>query len=596
MSRNDEPGTDPFVTSATTFSGRSPGLIDILAPGTNLNARPPKFPDLSDRKALPTFQPLSITTGDVNQIGVFEDDDVEEIIRQPEPEPPTWVISLPSPTSSSCSTSSDGSGSKLARSIYRQPDFPPGSIEMLMHRFDNHTCGILSIKDGPTENPWRTLVWPMAREAPALHYAIASMAAFHRSREHPTLRMQGVAHVRESVRLLAAGIVHMPTETALATTLALAFSEAWDQPTKNGATHLRGAKILINLALERKKRYPPTPEEFARMKFLINCWIYMDVLSRLNSLDMDDMENYDQITQFLRGPFAVNTEVDPLMGCAHTLFPLIGQAANLVQRVRMSQRNSSDIIAQAVQLKIRIEDWKSSGSFEPLEDQDTEIEHSIQTAEAYRWATLLYLHQAVPEIPSMTTAELADKVLASIAKVPTSSRATIIHFFPLVVAGSEIVRPERRDWIEGRWRAMISRMWIGNVDRCWDVVQEVWKRRDKFEEEQRVKGIQRGFQMNVSVGAASGIGKRKFGLVDGRTGEMVNTASSNPMPNVIPRKKRMAVMNFSGTPTPLQLSTQPSIITTTEQLPEILPFERTVRGSVHWAGVMKDWNWEGQFF
>lgn len=38
-----------------------------------------------------------------------------------------------------------------------------------------------------------------------------------------------------------------------------------------------------------------------------------------------------------------------------------------------------------------------------------------QTAEAYRYATLLYLHQAVPEIPSMYCAQLADKVFKCLA-------------------------------------------------------------------------------------------------------------------------------------------------------------------------------------
>ncbi|KAI9786328.1 MAG: hypothetical protein M1816_008070 [Peltula sp. TS41687] len=592
--KDDGLAADPHVTSPTTFSGRSPRLIDILAPGTELNARPGK---VINHETYSKFQPLSITTANVNHVGLFEDDDIEEIIRQPEPEPQAWIISSPSPASTSSSTSSDGS-------LYRQPDFSPGSIEMLMRRFDQNTCGMLAIVDGPTENPWRTLVWPMADEAPALHYAIASMAAFHTSmiRSRRSLRMIGIEHMRESIKHLAAGIAHMPTEIALATTLALAFSESWDQPTTTGATHLQGAKIFVNQALNRR-RPPRSTQEFARLKYLISIWMYMDVLSRLTSLDTEDTVDYDQITHFFHGPSGADTELDPLMGCTYTLFPLIGQTANLVRRVRKSQRNSSDIIAQAIQLKSRIESWKSADAFQPPEDPCTTIEHCLHTAEAYRWATLLYLHQAVPEIPSLTTADLAEKSLVALAMVPTTSRTTIAHFFPLMVAGSEVVRPESRDWVEDRWHAMTSRMWIGNVERCWEVVKEVWRRRDVYDEEQRMKALfQRGGggSRNVPVGCGGGgIAKRKLGVLllddddddDGRT-----AAAAAEMNLMVQREKRVAMMTYSGIPTPFQLNNRDirSSSSTTEYLPsEILPYERTIRGSVNWAGVMKGLEWEG---
>jgi hypothetical protein len=89
--------------------------------------------------------------------------------------------------------------------IYQQPEVQAGSPEILMLQFDKQTCGILSVKDGPTENPWRTLIWP-----------------------------------------LTTGIEKMRTDTALATTLVLAFSESWDQHISTGIEHLRGARILVN--------------------------------------------------------------------------------------------------------------------------------------------------------------------------------------------------------------------------------------------------------------------------------------------------------------------------------------------------------------
>ncbi|KAG9832614.1 hypothetical protein KCU63_g14058, partial [Aureobasidium melanogenum] len=127
--------------------------------------------------------------------------------------------------------------------MYEQPSFAQTSPEMLMLRFDRLTCGILSIKDGPNENPWRTLIWPMAQTSPALYHAISSMTAFHSSRDIPALRVAGHEHKSESVRNLLEGIEEstMNLDTAIATTLALAFAETWDQHLSSGNDHIQGA-------------------------------------------------------------------------------------------------------------------------------------------------------------------------------------------------------------------------------------------------------------------------------------------------------------------------------------------------------------------
>jgi hypothetical protein len=104
------------------------------------------------------------------------------------------------------------------------------------------------VKDGPTENPWRTLIWPLVRESTALYHAIASMTAFHHAREKPALRVDGMGHMSRSIRSPAIGIGEMRTDIALATALVLAFSESWDQHISTGIEHLRRARILVNQA------------------------------------------------------------------------------------------------------------------------------------------------------------------------------------------------------------------------------------------------------------------------------------------------------------------------------------------------------------
>lgn len=515
-------------------------------------------------------------------------EDVEDIIRQPEPTE-VGVMQLPllSPTPSNSSTSSEGSRLNAPGFISGQPRFHPGSSEMLMMRFDQQTCGILSVKDGPTENPWRTMLWPLAQDSPALYHAISSMTAFHTSKEQPQLRVAGMEHMRKSIRYLADGIRTMRTETALATTLVLAFSESWDQHISSGTEHLRGARILVNQALTRHRQHPLQEKDLERVKFLCNTWVYMDVIARLTSIDEDDTGGFSTGLTQSYGPPTSHHHVDPLMGCASTLFPLIGRVANLIRKVRTSSTNSFNIISQANELKVLLEKWHVPWEFEAPEDPTSEIQHSLQTAEAYRWATLLYLHQAVPEIPSPSAAQLADKVLVYLATVPLTSRTIIVQIYPLLAAGCEASNDEDRTWVKDRWTAMMRRMMIGNLDRCLEVIKEVWDRRDLDElVRNQARYRQDDSRMQDSRLAGPHSNKRKFKREDGcyldyesddglewvkrrARGEMMWSEREMGQRECYPRKK------------------------STDML-EAIDFQRTVRGRLHWIGVMRDWKWEGR--
>lgn len=460
---------------------------------------------------------------------------------------------------------------------------------MLMLRFDKQTCGILSVKDGPTENPWRTLIWPLARDSPALYHAIASMTAFHTSKEKPSLRVDGMEHMRRSIRSLATGIEKMRTDTALATTLVLAFSESWDQHISTGIEHLRGARILVNQALIKHNKRAQTGQDLARLRFLCNTWVYMDVIARLTSVDDDETADFESVLAPLRIPYnSPNTEIDPLMGCASTLFPLIGRAANLCRKVRKAETNSIAIISQAIALKEQIVNWRAGTAFSIPEDPTSEIQHALQTAEAYRYATLLYLHQAVPEIPSWTSEQLAKKVLVFLATVPLSSRLVIVQIYPLLAAGCEASEKEDRDWIEERWQSMAQRMWIGNIDRCWEVIREVWDRRDAWNAMRVRRAVGRG-QCPVPAMATSLEASRGHAF-DEDLGDLFSFEDmlSGGMGSGIgvSGKRRAGSLGVMGRP-------GPGRATSAEPITEEMEPELTIRGRLHWSGVMKDWGWEG---
>ncbi|KAF1808262.1 hypothetical protein P152DRAFT_498179, partial [Eremomyces bilateralis CBS 781.70] len=495
-------------------------------------------------------------------------------------------------------TASSSSGSSISMDLFMQflvePRFSLESQEMIALRFDRDTCGVLSVKDGPTENPWRTLIWPLAHHSSALYHALASMTAFHTSAVEKKYRYQGLQHMRMSLSDLANSIAKIPTETAIATTLVLAFAESWDTHTSTGINHIRGAKILIDNALAEHRAHPldPSSASFQRLKFLCSTWVYMNVLAGLttdqntptasntlitssfdthgfppcNRPSTPTAEDFNDAEKFILStsspPLSAGSDVslDPLMGCASNLFPLIGRIVALVREVRSSPNppsgrysNSPRIISAAVDLRAALKQWVPPSFFETPEDPTSRIQHSLQTAEAYRIATLLHLHRAVPEIPAPPALALAKKILELLATVPLGSRAVVVQIFPLMAAGAEVKDTEDRDWVAARWQAMWGRMRLGILERSLEVCREVWARRDEVESR---KGEGEGGRLGRVVQDIEEQGMRmgRGGLEGGKRGpsnEGWDDGRTDP--------------------------------------------EYSVRGSLHWLGVMKDWNWEGQY-
>ena len=588
--------TQPTRTSvaSSVSSGQSPRLLDLLLPGTDLSDLPEEYDSFREQHEA-FYQPTGLTPP------AEADEQIEEIPRH------LMQVGrparLPSPASSESSTSSTGSRDFP---LLVMPRLAMTSPEMLTRRFDRETCGILSVKDGPTENPWRMLVWPLARDCPALYHAMLSMTSFHQSRDSPALRIEGIDHMRTAVRALASGMENMRVDAAISTTIALAFSESWDQHISTGINHIKGARILINRALVQHKQRPVRGDDLTRLKFLCNSWVYVDVIARLTSADIDEFNDYDSVLESLQIGEDDTCQLDPLMGCAQTLFPIIGRVANLVRKVKQVEVNSPTIITQAMELKRQLEGWMPPSYIEDPEDETTSPHDSIKTATAYQYATLLYLHQAVPEIPSLSSTVLAQKIVRELATVDHRSRSTIVHIYPLMAAGCELVDPVDRQWICDRWNRTATRMKIGVIERCLEVTKEVWLRRDAYAAE---------LELNNQTHTASDMYtatpslKRRFSTLsdDLESGDLswfgpaTKTLAQDPdfefegdscWMDPLERWRAGAGEHPRRVPVQSQMSgglRQSEVLGT-----EALPVEFTVKGRLHWLGVMKDWSWEGK--
>lgn len=247
-------------------------------------------------------------------------------------------------------------------------------------------------------------------------------------------------------------------------------------------------------------------------------------------------------------------EVDPLLGCAQPLFLIIGKVANLISKVRKlskknGPRNGLQVITRATQLKHELVQWRPviSDNMVPrnmFHNGDAsgvaatwDIASCIATAEAYRFASILYLHQAVPEIPCLSSHELAQKVFILLASIPETSHTYTVHIFPLLVASCEAEHGEEREWCLSRWTLLSEKLWIGNVDRAFEVVKEVWKRKDEIAESTDMANHRGNGKGNNITSHISGL---------------------------------MAAINDD----------KPSHL------------HSGINGSLHWSSVMREWGWE----
>lgn len=530
--------------------------------------------------------------------------------------------------------------------------------EQILFLYSTYTCGIMSIKAGILENPWRNIFLPLATEYSYLFNSIASMTLFHLagnaklSEKSAGLRSKGYFYMKKCILELASGLSkmeknvscenHLPADIALATCLNLAVSESWDTHTSSGIAHLKGAKSMIQKVLTLIRQYVASskkksvdfnlrkklvlvgndewkkieeigaladgqrqlaPTEFyipKNLQLLFNQWIYFEVMSQMTSYSGQDEKGVDlvatitkilQTTQEKRSVESMasdksdslihsddlsvpsgqgfnffenldtmlnnNDYVDPLLGCAQSLFLIMGRVASLISKVwkarekdKKSTRNSLINISLASELKQQLVDWKPNISTNvakmgnsQLDDSTWDMYSCVSTAEAYRYAALLYLHQAVPEVPLLPSHQLAEKIFVLLASIPTTSNVHIIHIFPLLVSSCEAEPGEERDWCEQRWALLSSRIWIGNIDRAFEVVKEVWRRKDDHARKVKRELDENTFASNVDLEDPRNISVHISGL-------MASIKSDNA------------------------------------------DEQKGITSSLHWSSVMREWGWE----
>jgi hypothetical protein len=465
-----------------------------------------------------------------------------------------------------------------------------GCSEELRQLFQEQTRQVHCIYHHAEDNPWTKHIWPLVKKSRALYHAVTAMTCLQHSKVDETARQLGQTHMRRSNEVLERDLDsgNMDLEIALAVTIVLGFAEAWDYgASTSGRSHFNDARRLVQSSVSNGVLQQPSIIS-TRMTFLANTWIYMNIIARLTAnrsppLDLEMASLFD-----LHDPYPTDDDMDPLMGYASTLFPVIGRVGDLVSeiRTRVSKRNSPAIISRAIELRKLTEAWAPTVDLEQVDDPTPNMSDVIQTAEAYRFSTLLFLQQAVPELPNLgSVGELGQRTLVYLATIPMTSQTAIAHSYPLMIAGTEAL-DEDRDFVRERWRNMSTRMIPGIVDRCLEITEEVWRRRDAY-------------LLNLDIPADTSHTRRLSSPIS-RPGSTDHLHAIRPLdPDVASR----ALPTTSSTPKAQRSSSMSTHFPISAAFKKgVDPVTRsgnveyTVKGRLHWLGVMRDWGWESEYF
>lgn len=473
-----------------------------------------------------------------------------------------------------------GSNARRARTpSYSQPGAEASQIDLVTRLFQSQTCIVMSVKNDWEDNPWRSLIWPLTKTNPELRHALNAMTCLQCSKLKPELHTRGLDHLGQAVaglrQSLAKGTIRV--DAALATTIALSLARTWEAPrTTTDTEYINEARVLLKQAIDNIDFETLSPKHRKRLSFLANTWVYIDVISRLSSWNISDDIDTELIIncKVLRNNLQQPT-IDPLLGCAADLFPLIGKAADLVRRIwRDEDRcNSPTLVARAAELMRSAEDWKAQIDLTSHEEPSNVVSDAVQTAEAFRWALILMLRQAIPALPGFRSREqIAQKILVYLATVPAASGAICVHMFPLLIAGCEVSETENRTWVSERWRLMSSRLISGIVDRCVEMTEEAWRRRDKQE---RPHG-----ELVDSASQGHSDGTALFGSDNGETNalfEEIVEVSADDKEKDTPRSEEQTSPDNEMAYPKARL-----------QHPQL----SSVRSRLNWLAVMHDWNWQ----
>lgn len=383
------------------------------------------------------------------------------------------------------------------------PDF---NERFLMDYFCNTLSHLIVLREDEG-NPFQQLVLPLAYESQAIKCAIYALASAHlvgkgmdrRENSENSIRFHNEA-IRNLAKLIELG--HgVDRNELLATIMLIVYYEVLVQRRRSNLVegHLKGAKAIMQNSPSRKNR---------TSNFLEQAFRFYDVIAALSSgtapLSNDPICKNLEKSSLRRSQQHVSRVggVDALLGLATSLWPVIQKLSGLLTLkndleasvahgdVSGATVTQAKFDAECAAVEFLLEEWQpvmptecpSYSDFEKLSSSAKGKMKGFQSifnnALAYRHSALVYLYRTIYNAPRNHPVVQHH---ASVSLV--HCKDTVLHegpmgalLWPLFVASCEAVDPMDRQSARDTFQGITRRQGMANIDRAWEVVQEVWNR------------------------------------------------------------------------------------------------------------------------
>ncbi|KAG6074568.1 hypothetical protein E4U33_002442 [Claviceps sp. LM78 group G4] len=380
----------------------------------------------------------------------------------------------------------------------------------LMHYFCNTLSHLIVLRED-RGNPFQQLVLPLAYTSPAVKAAIYALASAHLvgktwnqlASDESSIRFHNEA-IRNLATLIAKGD-GVDGNELLATIMLIVYYEVLVQRRRSNLveSHLKGAMAIMRTNSTRGDRTTTFLEEAFR---------FYDVIAALSSgtapLSSDSYTNTRHETSpraYSEQPVPTTEGPNALLGLATSLWPVIHRLSGLLSLKNKVQdalsRGDGDMFSiaatqglfdtECAAIETCLHEWQPV--LPTPEDAATtagtagtagtmkELQSIFNNALAYRHSALVYLYRTIYNFPRTHPAVQHHTSVSLV-----HCRATVLHegpmgalLWPLFVASCEAVDPVDRHSARDTFQGIAHRQGMANIERAWQVVQEVWRRADK---------------------------------------------------------------------------------------------------------------------
>ncbi|KAG5974643.1 hypothetical protein E4U55_008131 [Claviceps digitariae] len=384
----------------------------------------------------------------------------------------------------------------------------------LMNYFCNTFSHLIVLRED-RGNPFQQLVLPLARSSQAVKGAIYALASAHlvgkgrncHGNDEKSIQFHNEA-IRNLAKLIAKGGA-VDRNELLATIMLIVYYEVLVQRRRSNLveSHLKGAMAIM--------RNSPSCEDRTSI-FLEDAFRFYDVIAALSSgtAPLSSYNTYripedPSLCRPEQQQASNADEANALLGLATSLWPVIHRLSGLLplkneleDLVARSDVDLSKITAMQAEFDLECAIVETSlNKWQPLMPTECdlygdtktmsssangkmkELQSIFHNALAYRHSALVYLYRTIYNSPRRNPIVQHH---ASVSLV--HCKATVLHegpmgalLWPLFVASCEAVDTIDRHSARDTFQGITRRQGMANIDRAWEVVQEVWKRADKAE-------------------------------------------------------------------------------------------------------------------